>query len=344
MISVADIFEKPKIVLFTKGNNDKFYVFCQKREKELKDEIQIALFHFNTHVTILNKSRSELAKWKVTRIGECIYNIGDYIEHLVEELDRPKIEHYCNAMIQHDSDLPIIKDIVLLMTNSYYSAIEIDLHWIYDLPMIDSLKISEGDFNYDLLKDYLPKRFVEVESLIQQLNNTYVNTYAASFFEAKNSFVAGYTKGSSLLLLTIIEGLVRCLGVDLVKKQKLTIDPQDKRKYASLESFINKIPWKKDLKISYIKYGLLTGNIALYKSSNQEEIFVNLKDRVGFLCRRYKENRNTILHGEKKEYGDTLNSFLNFSALKEVLLTIQEYSHVYTNQMDEASIETSKVK
>jgi hypothetical protein len=330
MISVADIFEKPKIVLFPNGNNDKFYVFCQKREKELKDEIQITLFHFNTHVTILNKSRNELAKWKVTRIGECIYNIGDYIEHLVEELDRPKIEHYCNAMIQNDSDLPIIKDIVLLMTNSYYSAIEIDLHWIYDLPMIDSLKISEGDFNYELFKNYLPNRFIEIESLIQQLNIIpYVGSYADSFFEAKNSFIAGYTKGSSLILLTIIEGLVRCLGTRLVEKQKLNIDPLNKRKYASLESFINKIPWEKDLRITSIKYGLLTGNIALYKSSDNDEIIVSLKDRIGFLCRRYKENRNTIVHGEKKEYGDILNLFLNFSALKEVLLTIQEYTQVY---------------
>jgi hypothetical protein len=47
------------------------------------------------------------------------------------------------------------------------------------------------------------------------------------------------------------------------------------------------------------------------------------------LCRRFKENRNSILHGEETNYSNSLNSFLNFSALKEVLLTIKEYHALY---------------
>lgn len=177
---------------------------------------------------------------------------------------------------------------------------------------------------------YLPSRIKEIQTLCQQLKNIdYVEKHLGSIEEAITCYEVKHLKASNLLLLTIVEGLVRSLGIYLVEKQKLQVNPLDKRKYASLDKFLHAIPWKKDLSITGIMHGLLTGCYSSYKGTEPKLVLVNLTERLGFLSRRFKENRNVILHGEETQYANALNSFLNFSALKEVLLTIESYQSIY---------------
>ena len=258
-------------------------------------------------------------------------NLSNYMEYLINELDKDKIEQYCkHADAMGSKFIPFLSDIIVLMINSYQGAIETDLHWITDLTIGDSFDISNGEFDFKKLEKYLPSRINEIQKNCRKLKDVeYVNSRLDSIEEAILCHNAKHQKASNLLLLTTIEGLVRSLGIYLVEKQGLEINPLDKRKYASLDSFLKNIPWKKDIQINEIKYGLLTGNHSSYNLPKTEFTSTNLTDRLGFLCRRFKENRNIILHGEETQYADALSSFLNFSALKEVLWTIKEYQSLY---------------
>jgi hypothetical protein len=331
MVTVADIFEKPKIELFLNCPDIKFYNSCREREKQIKNAVRHTFRSFNTHAEILAQQRSQLSKWKKEWMGSCISNLGSYLEELINELDKKKIEEYCELEESMGNKfIPFMPDLVLLMINSYQGAVETDLHWVSDLTLKDSIAISVGDFDFNQLQSYLPGKVVEVEKLVKELQSiSYVNTRSNSIHEAITCFKNKHHNASNVLLITIIEGLVRSLGIYLKEKQALSFDPSDKRKYASLENFLKKIPWKKDLSINEIQHGLLTGKLSISSSQKKDCNLINLTDRLGFLCRRFKENRNSILHGEETNYGNTLNSFLNLSALKEVLLTIREYNQLY---------------
>jgi hypothetical protein len=330
-MTMGDIFEKPKRELFLDAPNTKFYNYCREREKEIKSTIRLAIKAFDSHVRMLMVRRDELPKWKKDRMKFCLSNIGNYLEELLNELDRTKIENYCKQrQTLGKLYIPFFADMVLIMINSYHGAIETDLHWVNDLTLADSMEISSGNYDYAKLEKYLPERIKEIENLLQALRNVdYVNSRVDHIAEALKVFKSKHYRASNVLLITLIEGLVRSLGAYLKEKQGLSIDPSDKRKYASLERFLKNIPWKQDLKIDGITYGLLTGNYSLNKSDRGNAHLVNLEERLGFLCRRFKENRNLILHGEEINYANHLNNFLNLTALKEVLITIKAYYGLY---------------
>ena len=334
MISVADILNKPKIILFPELRRDVFYKNCRAREKAIKDAHKTCLRSFNTLLVTFKEKKNELTKWEKEKIISCSHNLGEYLEYLVSELDKEKIENYCLlADKMGNRFIPFLSDIVLMMINSYQGAIKTDLHWVTDLTISDSIAISAGTFNFNKLKKYLPERVSQIKELCKELKDVeYVQSHIDSIKEAIQSYQANRLKSCNLLLLTTIEGLVRSLGTYLVKQQELNINPLNKNKYSSLASFINNIPWKKDLQISDIKHGLLNGNFSNDKLSKTGLVSVNLTERLGFLSRRFKENRNNILHGEETKYDNSLNSFLNFSALREVLLTIQEYQTIYKHK------------
>lgn len=330
MMTIGDLFEKPKIILFPENKNDKFYNNCKLREAGIKEAIRITLGNFDVYVTEF-ACNSSIPKWKKEWMRSCMTNLGDYLEFLINELEKEKIEDYCKSEEEMgERFIPFLSDIVLIMINSYHGAIETDLHWISDILLADSIDISLGKFDSNKLKNYLPQRISEIGELFDELkNNDFVNSHSESYTEAAACFKNSHQKAGNLLIITITEGLVRSLGAHLKEKQGITVDLNDKRKFASLDSFLNKISWKKDLEIDKIKYGLLTGKHVLENDAIEDNVYVNLTERLGFLCRRFKENRNHILHGEETNYATSFNSFQNLSALKEVLLTIKEYNKTY---------------
>lgn len=328
---MGEIFDRRKTILFPNSTGDALYMLCREREDGIKNDFDICLKSFNSHIVNFRKNGDTLAKWQQEKCKECAGNLGRYLEHLAAELDKKKIENYCRLSEKSTRPfIPFLSDMVLLMINSYQGAVETDLHWVTDLVLNDSIDISIGDFDFNKLEKYLPGRILKIQALLTELNHIgYVSSRTDSINEAISCHVANQQKASNLLLITVIEGLVRSLGLYLAKKQSLTQDPADKRKYASLDKFLNKIPWKKDLSITDIKLGLLTGNFSSYDFPIEHNPKTNLSERLGFLTRRFKESRNLILHGEDTQYANTLNSFMNFSALNEVLVTIKEYNQLY---------------
>lgn len=333
MITVKDLFDKPKIIIFSEQGQDDFYEHCKQREIGIKEAFDTSFKTFNNLLKKFEEKKDVFTKWEKEKVTSCAHNIGDYMEYLLEELDKVKIESYCSLKNSKGEKLiPFLPDMILMLTNSFQGAVETDLHWVTDLTIADTIDISIGDFEFNKLLKYLPSRIVEVLKLCQELKEIdYIKKHLSSIEEAITCYETNHLKASNLLLLTIIEGLVRSLGIYLVEKQMLTVNPLNKRKYASLERFLNDIHWKKDLSISAIKYGLITGSYSVYKPNEPDFVTVNLTERLGFLCRRFKENRNVILHGEETQYANALNSFLNFSALKEVLLTVESYQSIYAD-------------
>lgn len=329
---MGQIFEARKKILFPNKTGNALYMLCKEREEGIKNDFDICLKTFNSLIITFKKNEKKLSKWQKEKCKICAGNLGRYLEYLAMELDQKKIENHCRLIDDSSAPiLPFMPDIVLLLINSYQGAIETDLHWVGDLVLNDYIDISIGDFDFNRLEKYLPGRIAQIGSHFAELSHLdYVSSRVDSVKEAIACHAANQQKASNLLLITIIEGLVRSLGIYIASKQELTHDATDKRKYASLDSFLNKIPWKIDLSISEIKHGLLTGNYSSYGQMKEKEIKTNLTERLGFLTRRFKDSRNLILHGEDIEYANTLNSFMNFSALKEVLLTIKEYDQIYS--------------
>lgn len=64
MITLGDIFEKPKVELFNSLPNSRFYNNSREREKEIKKTISQALRAFNVHVLQFDKNKNQLPKWK----------------------------------------------------------------------------------------------------------------------------------------------------------------------------------------------------------------------------------------------------------------------------------------
>ena len=56
---------------------------------------------------------------------------------------------------------------------------------------------------------------------------------------------------------------------------------------------------------------------------------INLKTRLDFLRRRFKDDRDLILHGVEHNYSTKWNLFLNFSALSHVYEVICYYDNLY---------------
>jgi hypothetical protein len=330
MLTVGGLFDKLKVEIFPEINTNKFYQNCKFREKEIKKFIRICLTNIEHHIKELHQKEREVSSWKKIKIKSCVLNLSEYMEYLADELEKDKIEKYCITEKNLGAFFsPFMPDLVLIMINSYQGAVETDLYWITDLILKDAIDISSGNFDFKKMDKYLPNRIKEIQTLSKELQSvSYVKLHFDSINEAVTCYNTNLKKACNLLLMTIIEGLVRSLGAFLIEKQKLEIDPFNK-KYTSLDVFLRKIPWKNDFKINEITCGLLTGSYALYKKKKSDEININLQERLGFLSRRFKENRNVILHGQETDYAKPIHNFLNFSALKEVLFTIKEYQAIY---------------
>ena len=58
-------------------------------------------------------------------------------------------------------------------------------------------------------------------------------------------------------------------------------------------------------------------------------IKINLKTRLDFLRKRFKEDRDLILHGLESEYGSNWHLFINFSALAQVHKAVTYYDKLH---------------
>jgi hypothetical protein len=339
MATVGQIIHAMKTELFPGEPKNEFERKCRERERLIKQYLDTCGIICDQHIKKPGLNFDTLSYWKKERSKTCIKNICDYITELVVELDKEKIENHCKTV---GLFRPIFDpDLILLSVNSYYGSVVADVYWISDLTVHEAIQIAGGKLTLEELGNRAPGRISEIKATLQK-NEEAFSAYAGhieTINEAFSCYEKKYFKAFNLLLLTSIEGMVRSLGLYLVEKQKLSIDPFDK-KYNSLDNFLRNIPWKEDLELSATRVTLLTGNYTRVNYNNLEvkridpiqKVQISLKTRLDFLRRRFKENRDLILHGQETQYNKPYHGYINASALKEVIDTILECQSVYNDK------------
>ena len=325
-ITIGELDKKLTLDIFTE-NDPKQYL---EREETLKRYINICFNHSIQLVELPHQESQKISYYKEQRIKRSLKRLSDYVGYLAHQLDKEKIiEHHKNQGIIPVSNLDI--DTSFIIANSYYGSIKYDLYWISNLRYYDALNIATGNFKIEDLSKYLPDSYSQFKNKIlpyfkklEQLKN-----FKGTLLEICKSYDSKAYRACNLLILTSIEGIVRSLGEFLIEKQNLDINLN--QEFNSLDSFLRKIPWKKDYEISNTTYKLLTGDwdFKREKTDPFKNIQIDLKQRLDFLRRRFKEDRDLILHGLESDYGKEWHLFVNFSALGQVYETFEYYMKKY---------------
>jgi hypothetical protein len=338
-ITIGQLMDALKTNNFSDKPTTDFEKKCRAREEGIKQYIDIIGVMIHQHIEKPEFSGGKISFWKDEKIKSCIKNLADYTGELVKELDKEKIESYCRQLTPFNFfRSPFDPDFTLLMLNSYYGTIVTDIYWISEITIHEAMQISGGKLNISELGKRTPSKIAEIQSFLKK-HKKRLKEYESHFGtieEAFNCYKSKYLKAFNLLLLTSIEGLTRNLGLYLVTKQGLVVDPYSEM-YNSLDGFLRKIPWKADLKRTRTSLSLLTSNYDRINYNDpftklpdpMEQISITLKTRLDFLRRRFKENRDLILHGQETEYDKPYYGFVNAAALYEVLETIIECQDIY---------------
>jgi len=340
-MTFGDLLTALETDIFDKDSKDQFIMKCREREEGIKEYMDICGIVIHQH-TVKPGINGKIAHWKKEKIKKNILTLGKYTEELYHLLNKEKIEAHIKSQ---SSFLPLNNifnpDLTLIILHSYYGTIITDIHWITDLPFDYTFKMSAGQLELELLGKELPNRIEQIREFLQEEREIF-HEYESHFQivdEALECYDLGMKKALNLLTITSIEALVRKFGEYLIEKQELKVDLES-GKYNSIDTFLRLIPWKFDM--DYVKsyVYLITGTTDRYDKDEQartikdEDSFiegkrVNYKIRLDFLRRRFKENRDIIVHGEETEYDKDWQSYINVSALYEVLKTMKEYKELY---------------
>jgi len=332
MVTIGEIETKLKESIFPEDSEDEFVKKCHERESLIKQNLIKAFEFINLNIEQPGINY-KLNYWQEDRINRNIENFIKYIEFLFNKLNKLDIENRCRNTSYKFQYLSEKFDVVFI-NNSFYGSVVLDIMWASDLSVVDAINISKGELNQEDLIKKLPQKVRVIEKEIKlylSKSNRYRSFYPI-FREAVLSFNKKYYKGCNLLLLVLIEGLVRSLGEFLIEKQELGKEYLMKE-YQSLDSYLRNIPWKNDFIIEPIKLSLITGNVEFLineKLNEDKPLEINLKTRLDFLRRRFKQDRDLIIHGIDNNYGSPWQLFLNFSSLQEVILTVRYYNEKYS--------------
>lgn len=330
-ITIGEIQEKLGQNLFENNYSDGFVLKCVTREISLKSNIVRAFDYLNEHIDKPDLE-GEPNYWQNDKIERNINNLANYIDILFAKLDKNEIINYCK---NHNSTTPISfeDDEILFLVNSYYGTIILDILWTSDISVSDVINISKGVVDKKNLAKKLPDKIKQIETeIIPYLKRhndfiEFINTITESVQSYKNKIY----QGASLLIIVAIEGLVRKIGKTLIDKQGLG-NSFLSTEYNSLDLFLRKIPWKKDIKIEKNKLMFITGDYEFNHERKgtigDEFVYIDLKTRLDFLRRTFKKERDVSLHGDLNSIGDIWDLYRNYSALFEVYLTIKYYKEL----------------
>jgi len=337
-VTVGELLNALKTNIFSEYPTDDFEKKCRQREIMIKRYLDTCGIIAHHHIEKPGLDFNSLSYWKKERCKTCLMNISDYINELVLELNKDKIEAYCKKIAPLSFRSVFDADLTHLMLNSYYGSVVADVYWISDLTVHEGIHIAAGKLTLESLGGRTPNRISQIRKDLKENEKklTIYGEHIDTISEAFECFDKKLYKAFNLLLLTSIEGLVRKLGMFLIEKQGLSVDPFDNA-YNSLDGFLRKIPWKEDLMVTRTQVALLTGNYARINYNNPlaprvdplEKVNVSIKTRLDFLRRRFKENRDLILHGQETEYNKPYHGYINASALEEVIQTVLEYQELY---------------
>ena len=337
-VTVGQLLLAFQTEIFPKHPDSDFEKKCRQREDGIKQYLDICATIAQQHVEKPGLDFKNLSFWKKEKSKVCLKNISEYIGELVLELTREQIESYCRKTYPFSFQSTFNPDLVLLMLNSYYGSVVADVYWITDLTVHEAMNIAGGRLTLDDLGKRTPNRIIQIKKNLKEHEGqlSFYKDHLDTVKEAFQCFENKLLRAFNLLLLTSIEGLVRKLGIFLIKKQELSVNPFD-NSYNSLDNFLRKIPWKEDISISRNQLTMLTSNYERVNYNDPlssridpfQKVNVSIKTRLDFLRRRFKESRDLILHGQETEFNKPYHGFINASALEEVIETILECQALY---------------
>lgn len=333
-MTIGEIQDKLEQSLFNDDLTNPVVSNCLAREKTLKRNI-LRAFESITEYIEKPDLNGDLTHWQKGKIERNLKKLSNYIEILCSKLDRQKIINYCEI---HNSQKKffIEEDDFILIVNSFYGSVLLDILWASDISLSDVINITKGTIDHKNLEKKLPDKIVEIKkTIIPYLHSIECySIYTTLISDSLKSYKYKIFKGASLLLLIAIEGLVRQLGKNLIIWQGIDSAFSDKE-FHSLDNFLRTIPWKNDFEIDRTSLMFLTGDYVFtderVNPMNDESITIDLKTRLDFLRRIYKEDRNSILHGDSHVFGEAWDLYRNYSALYEVYSTIDYYEKLYKN-------------
>ncbi|MBS1586011.1 MAG: hypothetical protein JSS82_10760 [Bacteroidetes bacterium] len=338
--TIGDLITALKTDIFPDNSDNPLEERARKWELATKECITVCHTILIQHVTKPGLDDTKLSRWKRDKIEKCMKALSEYTEILGRSLTKERIEVNCMRGLARIYT-EFSPDYIFIISNSYYGAILADIYWISDITIQDALLIAGGKLDISELGAKTPYIINHIEELLAKNKDVFkiYDLYTDTISEAFKCYKNGYHKAFNLLLLTSIEGLTRRLGVYLIKKQNLDVDPYADE-YNSLDSFLRKIEWKEDLQISSTRLEALTARHQPVSFDDPffdvkkfyEDKYITVKTRLDFLRRRFKENRDLILHGQEMEYNKPHHGYINSWALYEVLLAITEFYELYGNE------------
>jgi hypothetical protein len=336
-MTIGELQNRVETKLFPNRPTNDFEKKCKAREDAIKQYIEICRTMIMHHIEKPQINSNNLSVWKKEKIKKNINNLIKYTEELAEELDKVKIEEYCRNINLKFLNRAFDPDIIFLIENSYYGSVITDILWASDITVYEAMQISAGKLDMHELGKKLPDKVKETKKKILPYfkSSKRYNRHSSNLQEAINCYEKKFHKACNLLLMTTIEGLVRDIADFLNKEQRLNLN-LNTTKFNSLDSLLRNGGWKEDFEISSERLSLITGQDQTAKERSiptLEDPFrmrkINLKTRLDFLRRRFKEDRDLILHGLYHDYGNQWNLFLNFSALFEVFIVIKYYDNQF---------------
>jgi hypothetical protein len=338
-MTIGELQNRIETSLFPENSRDEFVQKCKAREDGIKEYIEICRLMIMHHIEKPESPTNNLSFWKKEKIKKNMGNLIKYTEELAEDLDKAKTEEYCKTLNYNTLRRPFEPDIIFLIQNSYYANVVTDILWVDDVTIVEAMQISAGRLDIKELGKKLPSKIKFVNSTILSYlrKSPKYERHYPNLKEALNCYENKFFKACNLILMTTIEGLVRDLANFLNKKQGLNLNLSND-KFNSLDSLLRHGGWLNDIEISITKLTLITGQDLTLKERMSHVNFdpiefkkVDLKTRLDFLRRRFKDDRDLILHGLDHDYGKDWNLFLNFSALSQVFEVIQYYDNIYKN-------------
>jgi len=323
-IPYIQILKKLSIPIFKKNEGPYFI-----REQTLKTKIERTIFSIKENIEHPGiKTPNAWQKNVITRNIKCL---SDYLDRLYEELDKHRIINYVENFKSTHLDLRYERDEMILFVNSFYATIIYDIVWADNISVSDVINITQGKVDNKNLQAKFKNMVSRVDNIIIPYIKTapLYKTKADRLEEAITAYNNKLYKAASTLFISTTEGLVKTLGNYLIDKQQIDISKIKKPVY-SLDAFLQNIPWETDYSINIGKYMFITGNYIFDRDYNAEKTkLIDLKTRLNFLKRQYKENRNSILHGDDISFGEIWDLYVNFAALEEVFATINYYDKLY---------------
>lgn len=336
-ITIGEIIEIVEKRIFSERDiSSDFEKKCFEREKGLKNAIDLC---FKQIMQLSENSvKVELTKRQELKVKQCNENLVKYIDELANELNKEKIQSHCRQLEENKISVfnqAFDLDIIFLISNSFHTAVTTNILWAPHVTLLHAIEISKGQLDLNELGKHLPKilKYIKKDVLTPLKKSRQFSNFHQNVVEAINCHKKKYYRGSNLILITTIEGMVRRLATFLSAHHNLP-DDFSEEKYISLNRLLRDVNWKSDIEIEPTKLHLIIGESRTQKERheqymNNEKITVDLNTRLDFLKARFKDDRDLILHGSNQDYNQDWNSFLNFSALYETYLVCKYYEEKY---------------